>query len=68
MVALSRAVVVLVALIVGYGVAVDAQMAHRLKGSIRTEAGAPIAGATIRADVLSGFRGEPFAGQKEHSI
>ena len=28
----------------------------------------PIVGAAIRADALSGFRGEPFAGQKEHSI
>lgn len=46
----------------------QAQMTHRLKGSIRTEAGAPLVGATIRADVLSGFRGEPFAGQKDHSI
>lgn len=49
-------------------IGVQAQMAHRLKGSIRSEAGAPIVGATVRADVLSGFRGEPFAGQKEHSI
>ncbi|MFA5908032.1 MAG: hypothetical protein WC815_04565 [Vicinamibacterales bacterium] len=45
-----------------------AQMAHRLKGSIRTDAGVPLNQATIRADVLSGFRGEPFAGQKEHRI
>lgn len=60
---LSIAVVVL-ALAAG----LQAQMAHRLKGSIKTDAGAPIVGATIRADVLSGFRGEPFAGQKEHSI
>jgi hypothetical protein len=49
-------------------IGVHAQMSHRLKGSVRTDAGAPIAGATIRADVLSGFRGEPFAGQKEHSV
>jgi hypothetical protein len=35
-----------------------AQMAHHLKGFIRTEAGAPIANASIRADGLSGFRGE----------
>ena len=49
-------------------IGVQAQMSHRLKGSIRTDAGAPIVGATIRADVLSGFRGEPFVGQKEHSI
>ncbi len=44
------------------------QMTHRLKGSLRTEAGAPLVAATIHAQVLSGFRGEPFAGQKEHSI
>lgn len=65
----SRAAVVVVALLaLGQGAGVQAQMAHRLKGSIRTEAGAPLAGAAIRADVLSGFRGEPFAGQKEHLI
>ena len=45
-----------------------AQMAHRLKGSIRTEAGAPIANAGIRGDALSGFRGEPFAGRKDHTV
>lgn len=45
-----------------------AQMAHRLKGSIRTTSGTPIADAPIRADNLSGFRGEPFAGVKEHKV
>jgi hypothetical protein len=66
---LTRCAVLLGALlVVGFTAGVDAQMSHRLKGAIRTEAGAPIVGATIRADVLSGFRGEPFAGQKEHSI
>jgi hypothetical protein len=62
----SNALVLLVA--VALAATVEAQMSHRLKGSIRSEAGAPIVGATIRADVLSGFRGEGFAGQKEHSI
>jgi hypothetical protein len=57
-----------VAALVVCAIGVEGQMAHRLKGSIRTDAGAPIVGATIRADALSGFRGEPFAGQKEHSI
>jgi hypothetical protein len=46
--------------------ALDAQMAHRLKGSIRTAAGAPLVGAAIRADNVFGFRGEEFAGTKEH--
>jgi hypothetical protein len=42
----------------------SAQMHHRLKGSIRTAAGAPLADAGIRADAIYGFRGEPFAGGK----
>jgi hypothetical protein len=44
-----------------------AQMAHRLKGSIRTTANVPLANATVRADAITGFRGEPFAGAKEQS-
>jgi hypothetical protein len=41
-----------------------AQMHYRLKGSIRTVSGAPLANAGIRADAIFGFRGEPFAGGK----
>jgi hypothetical protein len=43
------------------------QMHHRLKGSIRTTANVPLANATIRADAITGFRGEPFAGAREQS-
>ena len=43
------------------------QMAHRLKGSVRTTANVPLANATVRADAITGFRGEPFAGAKEQS-
>lgn len=43
------------------------QMAHRLKGSIRTTANVPLANATVRADAITGFRGEPFAGAKEQT-
>lgn len=64
----SRGAVLVAVLVAGLTPGIEAQMSHRLKGSIRTDAGAPIVGATIRADVLSGFRGEQFAGQKEHSI
>jgi hypothetical protein len=46
---------------------IDGQMAHRLKGSIRTTAGVPLAGAAVRADAITGFRGEPFAGGKEQT-
>ena len=45
-----------------------AQMAHRLKGWMRTTGGTPIVGAKIRADNLSGFRGEQFVGQKDHQV
>jgi hypothetical protein len=63
-----RKFIVLVAvLILGVTSGLHAQMAHRLKGSLRSTSGSPIAG-NIRADNLSGFRGEPFAGQKEHSV
>jgi hypothetical protein len=64
----GAAVMLVALLVISPAVGVRAQMSHRLKGSLRTDAGAPIVGATIRADVLSGFRGEPFAGQKEHSV
>lgn len=43
------------------------QMHHRLKGSIRTTANVPLPNATIRADAITGFRGEPFAGAREQS-
>ena len=36
---------------------VDAQMAHRLKGSLRNTAGAPLANASIRARALLGAGG-----------
>jgi hypothetical protein len=52
---------------VGLASPVRAQMAHRLKGSLRSTAGAPIANASVRADAVAGFRGEPFAGQKDHT-
>ena len=43
-----------------------AQMAHRLKGSLRSTSGAAIENASIRSDNIAGFRGEQFAGAKEH--
>ena len=43
----------------------DAQMAHRLKGSLSTN-GAALTGAVCE-DNLSGFRGEGFTGQKDHT-
>jgi hypothetical protein len=48
-------------------VCVEAQMAHRLKGSIRDAAGTALVGATVRAEAITGFRGQPFAGAKEET-
>jgi len=45
-----RGVILGAVLLAGLTTGVDAQMSHRLKGSIRTDAGAPIVGATIRAE------------------
>lgn len=64
----SSSLVVLVAILVaGLATPTRAQMAHRLKGAFKTTAGAPIANGNIRADNLSGFRGEQFVGQKDHA-
>ena len=57
---------VVIATLLNSGV-MHGQMAHRLKGSIRTIANVPLANATVRADAITGFRGEPFAGAKEQS-
>jgi hypothetical protein len=47
---------------------VSAQTAYRLKGTVRTEAGKPVPGATIKARAIHGFRGEQFVGQKDFSV
>jgi hypothetical protein len=57
----------LVILVAGIVTPLHAQMAHRLKGTLRSTAGAPVVSGSIRADNLSGFRGEGFAGQKDHT-
>ncbi len=61
----TLSLVVISALLASAGV--DGQMAHRLKGSLRTTANVPLANATVRADAITGFRGEPFAGAREQS-
>jgi hypothetical protein len=66
----SNTVSLLAAVLLAFVVAVPshAQMAHRLKGSLRTTTGAPVANAGIRADNITGFRGEQFVGQKDHAV
>ncbi len=65
---MRKSIILVTVIAVGAAAALQAQMAHRLKGSLRSTTGAAIANANVRADNLSGFRGEPFAGQKEHSV
>ena len=45
-----------------------AQTSYRLKGTLKDEKGAAIAGARVRAEALVGFRGEQFVGQKEFAV
>lgn len=63
---LRTVALVALAAAVGLPSPLHAQMAHRLKGSIRTTAGVSLTGAAIVADNLAGFRGEPFAGTTQH--
>jgi hypothetical protein len=64
---MTRAVLrVMIAILLASGM-VHGQLVHRLKGSIRTTANVPLVNATVRADAITGFRGEPFAGAKEQS-
>jgi hypothetical protein len=65
---MRRSIVLSAVLLVGISAGLHAQMAHRLKGSLRSTSGSPIAGGSVRADNLSGFRGEPFVGQKDHAV
>ena len=53
--------------VAGMSTAADAQMAHRLKGSLTTATGTAIKNGKIRAEAIAGFRGEQFVGQKEHT-
>ena len=62
-----RKSLLLVTLAISLGVDAHAQMAHRLKGSVRSTGGAALSAGTVQATNLSGFRGEPFAGVREHS-
>ena len=57
-----RSILIAISVLVMTATASSAQLTHRLKGSLQTDAGAPIASATVRAEALAGFRGEPFQG------
>jgi hypothetical protein len=63
----SRAIAIAVVLAIGGSA--HAQMAHRLKGFVRTTAGVPLAGATLKAQAVTGFRGDPVGSMvPEHTV
>lgn len=43
----------------------EAQMAHRMRGTVRSTAGDPVPEARVRLEAIAGFRGEQFVGQKD---
>ena len=61
----SRALPLMIALMLAAPVTATAQMTFRLRGTVRDNEGKPVAGCKVRAEALQGFRGEQFAGQKE---
>lgn len=63
---ITKAVAVL--LLCALATPLEAQLTHRLKGFLKSEAGVPVASATIRAEAIAGFRGEAFIGTKDLSV
>jgi hypothetical protein len=65
---LGFAIVTTVAALVVLAEITPAQTSYRLKGTLKDEGGAAIAGGRVRAEALQGFRGEQFVGQKEFAV
>lgn len=64
----SRALPLMIALMLAAPVTAAAQMTYRLRGTVRDNEGKPVAGLKVRAEALQGFRGEQFVGQKEFEV
>lgn len=62
---LTRLMTVMVVLTLAFPAVAAAQMTYRLKGTVKDHDGKPVAGAKVRAEAITGFRGEQFVGQKE---
>jgi hypothetical protein len=63
-----RVLPLIVALVLAAPVTAAAQMTFRLRGTVHDNDGKPVAGLTVRAEALQGFRGEQFVGQKEFAV
>jgi hypothetical protein len=64
----SRALPLMVAVILALPVTAAAQMTFRLRGTVRDNDGQPVPGVTVRAEAIKGFRGDQFVGQKEFEV
>jgi hypothetical protein len=62
---MTKPTLLIVASILATASAAAAQTSYRLKGTVKDEKGAAVAGARVRAEAIQGFRGEQFVGQKE---
>jgi hypothetical protein len=62
---LTRPVAVMVAFVFALPAVAPAQMTYRLKGTVKDHDGKPVAAAKVRAEAITGFRGEQFVGQKQ---
>ena len=65
----ASSLAVAIALVLAIGTSTHAQMAHRLKGFVRTTAGVPLPNATLKAQAVTGFRGDPVGSMvPEHTV
>lgn len=61
----NRAVGLAVALLMTLSASATAQTGYRIRGAVKDDAGAPVAGAKVRVEAVHGFRGEPFSGARQ---
>ena len=65
---MSRAVFASVAAAICLHASASAQPLSRLKGRVVDDLGQPIRNATVRIEAISGFLGDPYAGQRTYSL
>jgi hypothetical protein len=58
------AFIALVGTLVSGTATAEAQMAHRIRGTVKSMSGTPVPDARVRVEAIAGFRGEQFVGQK----
>ena len=65
----ASALAVAMTMVLASGGSTHAQMAHRLKGFVRTTAGVPLVNAVLKAQAVTGFRGAPVGSMvPEHTV